>query len=319
MGQALAALALLVSAGAWAQAGAYPNRPVKIIVPSAPGGPADIILRTINARMADELKQPVVLEYRPGASGTIALNSVARSPADGYTLVLVSETHTAAESLYPKRGYSMEKDLAPVAMLASMPSVLVVNRNLPVKSVAELLALAKAQPGKLSFASGGNGNVYHLAAELMQQKANVRFLHVPYSQASTGRTDLLAGQVDMMFDALVSMQPQITAGTVRALAVTSAQRLPSLPGVPTIAEAGVPGYEMEIWFGLMAPPGVPPQVLNRLNEVISAAVQDKAVVAQFTAGAMTPLVATPQTFADLIRVSIGKWADVVKAGAVKVD
>ncbi|MBA2961416.1 MULTISPECIES: Bug family tripartite tricarboxylate transporter substrate binding protein [Ramlibacter] len=319
MGQALAALALLVSAGAWAQAGAYPNRPVKIIVPSAPGGPADIILRTINARMADELKQPVVLEYRPGASGTIALNSVARSPADGYTLVLVSETHTAAESLYPKRGYSMEKDLAPVAMLASMPSVLVVNKNLPVKSVAELLALAKAQPGKLSFASGGNGNVYHLAAELMQQKANVRFLHVPYSQASTGRTDLLAGQVDMMFDALVSMQPQITAGTVRALAVTSAQRLPSLPGVPTIAEAGVPGYEMEIWFGLMAPPGVSPQVLNRLNDVISAAVQDKAVVAQFTAGAMTPLVATPQTFADLIRVSIGKWADVVKAGAVKVD
>jgi tripartite-type tricarboxylate transporter receptor subunit TctC len=261
----------------------------------------------------------VVLEYRAGASGTIALNSVARSAPDGYTIVLVSETHTAGESLYPKRGYSMTKDLVPVAVLVNMPSVLVVNKNLPVKTVAELLAMARAQPGKLSFASGGNGNTYHLAAELMQQKADVRFTHVPYSQAGTGRTDLLSGQVDMMFDALISMQPHIASGGVRALAVTSPQRLPSLPSVPTVAESGVPGYEMEIWFGLMAPAGTPPAVLARLNDAVVASLQDKAVVDKLAAGALTPITATPAKFGEMIKISIDKWGEVIKAGAVKVD
>jgi tripartite-type tricarboxylate transporter receptor subunit TctC len=315
---ALGAVLAAAVAPAWSQ-GAFPNRPLKIIVPSGPGGPADIILRTINARMAELLGQPVVLENRAGASGTIGLNSVARSAPDGYSLVLVSETHTAAESLYPKRGYTMTQDLAPVAMLANMPSVLVVHKDLPVKTVADLLALAKAKPGKLSFASGGNGNTNHLAAELMQQKAGVKFLHVPYSQAGTGRTDLLSGQIDMMFDSLASMQPHIASGGVRAIAVTSAQRLPNLPNIPTIAEAGVAGYDMEIWFGVMGPAGMPAPVVQRLNEVISAAVQDKANVAALGAGALTPLVAPPAQFRDMIKVSIDKWAGVIKAGAVKVD
>jgi tripartite-type tricarboxylate transporter receptor subunit TctC len=315
----LAVVLVLACAPAFPQSGGFPNRPVKIIVPSAPGGPADIILRTINARMADNLGQPVVLEYRAGASGTIGLQSVARSAPDGYTIVLISETHTAGESLFPKRGYSMTKDLVPVSVLVNMPSVLVVNKNLPVKTVPELLALAKAQPGKLTFASGGNGNTYHLAAELMQQQAGVRMTHVPYSQANTGRTDLLAGQIDLMFDALISMQPHITSGAVRALAVTSPQRLPSLPSVPTLAESGVPGYEMEIFFGLMAPAGTPPAVLARLNDAVVASLQDKAVVAQLAAGALTPITASPAKFADMIKVSIDKWGEVIKTGGVKVE
>ena len=315
----LAVLLVLACAPAFPQAGAFPNKPVKIIVPSGPGGPADIILRTINARMAENLGQPVILEYRAGASGTIGLQSVARSAPDGYTIVLVSETHTAGESLFPKRGYTMTRDLVPVSVLVNMPSVLVVNKNLPVRNVAELLAMAKAQPGKLTFASGGNGNTYHLAAELMQQQAAVRMTHVPYSQAGTGRTDLLSGQIDLMFDALISMQPHIASGGVRALAVTSPQRLSSLPSVPTVAESGVPAYAMEIWFGLMAPSGTPPAVLARLNDAVTASLQDKAVVAQLAAGALTPITATPAKFSDMIRISIDKWADVIKTGGVKVE
>ena len=315
----LGAALVLASTPAFPNADGFPNRPVKIIVPSGPGGPADIILRTINAKMAEQLGQPVILEYRAGASGTIGLQSVARSAPDGYTIVLVSETHTAGESLFSKRGYTMTRDLVPVAVLVSMPSVLVVHKNLPVRTVPELLALAKAQPGKLAFASGGNGNTYHLAAELMQQKAGIRMTHVPYSQANTGRTDLLSGQVDLMFDALISMQPHITAGGVRPLAVTSPQRLPSLPQVPTVAEAGVPGYEMEIWFGLMAPAGTPAPALARLNQAVVASLQDRAVVAQLAGGALTPITATPAKFSEMIKVSIDKWAEVIKAGGVKVD
>ena len=318
-GRLLALGLVLACAPAFPQAGAFPTRPVKVIVPSGPGGPADIILRTLNARMAEHLGQPVILEYRPGASGTIGLQSVARSAPDGYTIVLVSETHTAGESLFPKRGYTMTRDLVPVSVLVNMPSVLVVTRNLPARNVAELLALAKAQPGKLTFASGGNGNTYHLAAELMQQQAGVRMTHVPYSQAGTGRTDLLSGQVDLMFDALISMQPHIQSGAVRALAVTSPQRLPSLPTVPTVAESGVPGYAMEIWFGLMAPAGTPPAVLARLNEAVVASLQDKAVVAQLAGGALTPITATSAKFNEMIRISIDKWAEVIKTGGVKVE
>lgn len=319
IGRALAAVLLLGSASAFPQAASFPSKPVKIIVPSGPGGPADIILRTLNAKMAEHLGQPVVLEHRPGASGTIGLNLVARSAPDGYTIVLVSETHTAAESLYSKRGYTMTLDLVPVSVLVNMPSVLVVNKNLPVKSVPELLALAKAQPDKLSFASGGNGNTYHLAVELMKQKAGVRLLHVPYSQAGIGRTDLLSGQIDLMFDSLISMQPHITSGGVRAIAVTSPQRLPGLPSVPTVSESGVPGYEMEIWFGLMAPAGTPPAALARINEAVVASLQDKAVVAQLAGGALTPITATPARFGEMIKISIDKWSGVIKAGGVKVE
>lgn len=287
---------------------AYPVRPIKVIIPSAPGGPADIIMRTINPKLSELLGQPVVLEYRTGASGTIGLNLAARAAPDGYTLVFVSETHSAAESLYPKRGYRMTKELIPVAPLVSQPRVLVVNKNLPVNSVPELLASAKANPGKLSFASGGNGNVYHLAAELMQTKAGVKLLHVPYSQAANGRTDLMSGQIDMMFDAVGAIMPQITAGTVRALAVTSSKRVPSMPNIPTLAEAGVPGYEFESWSGLMAPEGTPPDIIAKLNKAVSDSVLDKTVVGQFSQAAMVSRVENPATFGEWIKASIDKWS-----------
>ncbi len=315
----ISALIALASVGASAQTAAYPTRPIKIIVPSAPGGPADIIMRTINPKMTELLGQPVILEYRTGASGTIGLNLVARAAPDGYTLVFVSETHSAAESLYPKRGYSMTKELVPIAPLVSQPRVLVVRKNLPVNSVAELLASAKAQPGKLSFASGGTGNVYHLAAELLQNKTGVKLLHVPYSQAGTGRTDLMSGQIDMMFDAVGAIMPQIQSGAVRALAVTSAKRLASMPNVPTLAESGVTGYEFDSWSGLMAPEGTPPEIIAKLNKAVAESVMDKAVVNQFSQAAMVSRVESPVVFGEWIKSSIEKWTSVIGSADVKVN
>jgi tripartite-type tricarboxylate transporter receptor subunit TctC len=309
---ALTALALLGAPAASSQTASYPTRPIKIIVPSAPGGPADIIMRTINPKLAELLGQPVILEYRTGASGTIGLNQAARAAPDGYTLVFVSETHTAAESLYPKRGYKMTKDLTPIAPLVSQPRVLVVNKNLPVNSVQELLASAKAQPGKLSFASGGTGNVYHLAAELLQNQTGVKLLHVPYSQAGTGRTDLMSGQIDMMFDAVGAIMPQIQAGTVRALAVTSAKRTATMPNIPTLAESGVPGYEFESWSGLMAPEGTPPEIIAKLNKAVAESVMDKPVFSQFSQAAMVSRVESPAVFGEWIKTSIDKWTSLVR-------
>ena len=309
---AVTALTLLAAPAASAQTATFPTRPIKVIVPSAPGGPADIIMRTINPKLAELLGQPVIFEYRTGASGTIGLNLAARAAPDGYTLVFVSETHTAAESLYPKRGYTMTKDLIPIAPLVSQPRVLVVRKNLPVNSVQELLAYAKKNPGKLSFASGGTGNVYHLAAELLQNKTGVKLLHVPYSQAGTGRTDLMSGQIDMMFDAVGAIMPQIQAGAVRALAVTSAQRLGSMPNVPTLAESGVPGYEFESWSGLMAPEGTPPEIIAKLNKAVADSVMDKSIVSQFSLAAMVSRVETPAVFGDWIKTSIDKWTTLVR-------
>jgi len=314
--RASAVLTLASAASAFAQSASYPNRYIKVIVPSAPGGPADIIMRTITPKLNQLLGQSVVLEYRTGASGTIGLNLASRAAPDGYTLVFVSETHTAAETLYPKRGYSMTKDLVPVAPLVSQPRVLVVNKNVQAKTAQELIALAKAQPGKLSFASGGTGNVYHLAAELLQGQADIKLLHVPYSQAGNGRTDLVSGQIDMMFDAIGAIQPQIQSGAVRALAVTSTKRLAIMPDVPTLAEVGVSGYEFESVSGLMAPEGTPKEIIARLNQAISESLKDKDVAAQFTQAAMVPRMESPEVFGQWLSSSIQKWSKVLPANSV---
>ena len=242
-GLSLAAAALLAAAtGARGQgAGGYPNKPIKVIVPSAPGGVADILTRLIAPKMAERLGQPVIVDYRTGAAGTIGLNATARSAPDGYTLVFVSETHAAGETLYPKRGYSIQKELVPVAPIGNFPQVLVVNKNLPVTSLKELIDYARANPGKLSYGSGGVGNTYHMAMELLDQMAGIRMQHVPYSAAGTARTDLISGQIQLMFDTVGSMEQHINSGSVRALAMSSAQRFARMPNVPTVAEAGVPG------------------------------------------------------------------------------
>ena len=314
--------ATLITAGtgAWGQgAGALPTRPIKIIVPSAPGGVADILTRLIAPKLGERLGQVVVVDYRAGAAGTIGLNATARSAPDGSTLVFVSETHAAAESLYPKRGYNIQKDLVPVAPIGNFPQVLVVNRNLPVNSLKELIEYARANPDKLSYGSGGVGNTYHMAMELMNQMAGIRMQHVPYRSAGTARTDLISGQVQLMFDTVGSMEQHIQAGSVRALAMSSAQRFARMPNVPTVAEAGVPGYLFESWCGLMGPAGIPADIIARINESVAFAVQDKTIAAQFEVNGVVPRRASPQEFGGWIKTSIDKLAQVIKTGDIKAD
>lgn len=313
-----AAALTAASSGAWAQA-AFPNKPIKVIVPSAPGGVADILTRLIAPKMTEALGQPVVVEYRAGAAGTIGLNAVSKSPPDGYTLVFVSETHAAGESLYPKRGYNMQRDLMPVASIGNFPQVLVVNKNLPVNSIKELLDYARANPGKLTYGSGGVGNTYHMAMELLGQMANVKMQHIPYSAASTARTDLIGGQIQAMFDTIGSMEQHISAGTVKALAISSSQRYQRVASLPTIAEAGVPGYLFESWCGLMGPVGIPPAIAARINEAVNLALQDKAIAAQFEANGVVPRIASAQEFGGWIKTSVDKLAQVIKTGDIKVN
>jgi tripartite-type tricarboxylate transporter receptor subunit TctC len=307
------------SSSAWAQGAAFPNKPLKVTVPSAPGGVADILTRLIAPKISESLGQPVVVEYRAGAAGTIGLNAVARSAPDGYAMVFVSETHAAGESLYPKRGYNMQRDLVPIAPIGNFPQVLVVNKNLPVNTIKELLDYAKVNPNKLSYGSGGVGNTYHMAMELLCQMANVKMQHVPYSAASTARTDLIGGQIQLMFDTIGSMEQHINAGTVRALAISSSQRYPRVSHMPTIAEAGVPGYMFESWCGLMGPAGMPAAVIARINEAVNLALQDKTIAAQFEANGVVPRIATAQEFGGWIKTSVDKLAQVIKTGDIKVN
>ena len=320
-GLSMAGLALLAAGtGAWAQGAAgFPSKPIKVIVPSAPGGVADILMRLIGPKMAEKLGQPVIIDYRTGAAGTIGLNATARAAPDGYTLVFVSETHAAGETLYPKRGYSMQRELVPLAAIGNFPQVLVVNKNLPVSSLKELIDYARANPNKLSYGSGGVGNTYHMGMELMDQMAGIRMQHVPYSAAGTARTDLIAGQIQLMFDTVGSMEQHINTGAVRALAISSAQRFSRLPTVPTVSEAGVPGYLFESWCGLMGPAGIPADVIARINEAVGFAVQDKAIAAQFEANGVIPRRASPQEFGGWIKTSIDKLAQVIKTGDIKVE
>ena len=317
----LAGTALIAnSTGAWSHgSGAFPNQPIKIIVPSAPGGVADILTRLIAPKMGERLGQVVIIDYRTGAAGTIGLNATARSAPDGYTLVFVSETHAAAESLYSKRGYNIQKDLIPVAPIGNFAQVLVVNKNLQVTSLKELIAYAKANPDKLSYGSGGVGNTYHMAMELMNQMAGIKMLHVPYRAAGTARTDLISGQIQLMFDTVGSMEQHIQAGSVRALAVSSSQRFARIPNVPTVAEAGLPGYLFDSWCGLMGPAGIPQDIITRINESVALAVQDKVIAAQFDTNGVVPRRASPQEFGSWIKTSIDKLAQVVKTGDIKVD
>ena len=247
------------------------------------------------------------------------MNSVARSTPDGYSLVFVSETHAAGETLYPKRGYNMLRELVPVTPIGNFPQVLAVNKNLPVNSIKELIEYAKANPNKLSYGSGGVGNTYHMGMELMNQMAGIKMQHIPYSAASSARTDLISGQIQLMFDTVGSMEPHIKTGSVRALAISSSQRFPRLASVPTLDEAGVPGYLFESWCGLMGPAGMPAPVIAKINEAVTFALQDKQIQAQFEINGVIPRTGTPQEFGGWIKTSIEKLAQVIKVGDIKVD
>jgi len=297
----------------------YPTKPIKIVVPFAAGGPADIYARFLGARLTDALGQPVVVDDRPGAGSIIGTDLVAKSAPDGYTLLMMSNTHTVNETLIPNRQYQLMRDFVPVATVNYSDLVLVVHPSTGFTSLTELIRFAKANPGKLNYASSGPGTPYHMAGELFKAMAGVDIVHVPYKGSSGARTEVLGGQVQMMFDAVTTMSEHARTGRVVALGTTGKTRSPVLPNVPTISEAGVPGYEAVIWLGLMAPKGTPPQIVDRLNAEI-AKIQNRPEVRQewLSQGAV-PMVMTPEEFGRYLDEDIVKWARIVKISGAKPD
>jgi len=313
----VAIVAALGGAPAYAQD--YPTKPVKIIVPFAAGGPADVYARFLGQRLSDALGQPFVVEDRPGAGSLIGTDAVAKSAADGYTLLLMSNTQTVNESLIPNKPYQLMRDFAPVAPINYSDLVLVVHPSVGVSSLADLIKLAKASPGKLNYASSGPGTPYHMAGELFKAMAGVDIVHIPYKGSSGARTDVLGGQVQMMFDAVTTMSEHARAGSVKALATTGKARSSVLPSVPTMSEAGVTGYEAVIWLGLIAPKNTPPPIVARLNAEITKIVSRPEVRAEWAKQGATAMVMTPEEFGRYLGEDIAKWERIVKISGAKPD
>jgi tripartite-type tricarboxylate transporter receptor subunit TctC len=315
----IALLALIASAAAGqAFAQAYPSKTVRIIVPFAAGGPADIYARYLGQRLQEPLGQSFVVDDRPGAGSIIGTEFVAKSPADGYTLLLMSNTHTINESLVARKPFTLMKDFVPVAPI-NYSDLVVVHPSVPVKNVKELIALAKAKPRGLNYASSGTGTPYHLAGELFKSMTGVDIVHVPYKGSSEARTGVMGGQVELMFDAITTMTPIIRGGRVRALGTTGLKRSSVLPEVPTVSEAGVRGYESPIWIGIMAPAGTPKPVIDRLNAEISKIVARPDVKKTWNEQGAEPMSMTAGEFEKYLNNDIAKWAKVVKASGARAD
>ena len=311
--QALAVALLIVAVvGSQALAQDYPSRPVKIIVPFGPGGPADVTARQIGSILQENFGQPFVIENRTGAGGVIGTIEVAKSAPDGYTLLMMSNTQTANESLVPQRKYELMRDLAPIAPVNYSDLVIVVHPSVPANTLQEFIALAKSQPGKLNYASSGQGTPYHMAGELFKATAGIDVIHVPYRNSGEARSGVIGGQVQMMIDAVPAMAPNIAENQVRALATTGQTRSTVLPKVPTAIEAGVAGYEATIWLGLMAPAGTPKPIVERINAAVSAAVKRPDVVQLWYGQGALPMSMSPEEFDRFLRADIVKWAEVVK-------
>ena len=306
-------------AAAPAPAQDYPSRPVKIIVPFDAGGPADVFARFLAQRLQETMGQPFVVEDRPGAGSLIGTEAVAKSPPDGYTLLVMSNTQTVNESLVPNKPYALMKDFTPVAPINYSDLVLVVNPAVPVTNVADLIKLAKAKPGGLNYASSGTGTPYHMAGELFKAMAGVDIVHVPYKGSGGARTGVLGGQVEMMFDAVTTMSENVKAGKVKALGTTGKTPSPVLPGVPTIAEAGVPGYEAVIWLGVIAPKNTPREIVNRLNAEITKIANNPETRAEWSKRGAVPMMMTPDEFSRFLTDDIAKWERIVKISGAKPD
>ncbi|MGY3587801.1 tripartite-type tricarboxylate transporter receptor subunit TctC [Bradyrhizobium sp. USDA 4341] len=308
----VAALLIVSMSGSHADAEDYPARPVRIIVPFGPGGPADVVARQIGSILQENLGQPFVVENRTGAGGVIGTLEAAKAPADGYTLLVMSNTQTANESLVPQRKYELMRDLTPVATLNTSDLVIVVHPAVPARTLQEFIALAKAEPGKLNYASSGQGTPYHMAGELFKATAGINIVHVPYRNSGEARSGVIGGQVQMMIDAVPAMAPNVAENQVRALATTGKTRSAVLSSVPTVIEAGVSGYEATIWLGLMAPAGTPKPIIEKLNTAVNAAVRRPEVEKFWAEQGAVPMTMTPDAFDKFLRADIVKWADVVK-------
>jgi len=315
---ALGALFACIAIGASAQA--YPTRPIRLVVPFPAAGTTDILARAAAQKLTEAFGQAVVVDNRPGAGGNIGSDLVAKSAPDGYTLLMGTVgTHAINPSLYSKMPYDHIKDFVPVVLVAGVPNVLVVNPALPVNSVADLIKLAKDKPGTINFASSGSGTSIHLSGELFKTMAGVDMMHVPYKGSSPALTDLIGGQVQIMFDNLPSSLPQIKGGKLRAVAVTSMKRAPALPDVPTINESGLPGFEASSWFGILAPAGTPAPIVARINAEVNKWLQSADAREKLLGQGAEAAGGSPEQFAAYIRSETEKWAKVVKASGAKVD
>jgi len=302
---------------AWSQS--YPSHPVRIIVPFAAGGPADIYARVVGQRLQEALGQAFVVEDRPGGGSVVGTDAVAKSAPDGYTLLMMSNTHTVNESLISNKPFQLLRDFVPVAPVNYSDLVLVVHPSVRANTLKELIALAKSKPHVLNYASSGPGTPYHMAGELFKAMAGLDIVHVPYKGSSGARTDVLGGQVQMMFDAITTMAPNVRAGKLKALGTTGKVRSPVLPEVPTVAEAGVPGYEAVIWLGIMAPAGTPKPIVERLNAEIRKIVHSPEIKEAWAKQGAAPMSMSTEEFGQYLREDIAKWANIVKISGAKVD
>ena len=323
----VAALVILAAAASIAPVAAqttdpakdYPARPIRIIAPFGPGGPGDIFSRQLAQYLAELLKQSVYVENRAGAASIIGADVAAKSAPDGYTLLTVSNTLTTNETLFPDRPYVLMRDFVPVAGLNYSELMMVVHPAVPARTLGEFIALAKAKPGALNYGSAGIGTPYHMAGELLKTMAGIDILHVPHRAAGDARSAVIAGHVEMMFDAITTMAPNVQAAQVRALGTTGQARSKALPDVPTIAEAGLPGYEATIWLGIMAPAGTPSEIIDKLNAEIGKAVNRSDVKQAWVAQGTEPMLMKPSEFDAYLRKDIEKWAQVVKFSGAKLE
>jgi tripartite-type tricarboxylate transporter receptor subunit TctC len=307
----------LTSTGATA---AWPDRPVTIVAPSTPGDAPDVIARALAQRLGESLGQPVVVENKPGAGGVVGSEYAAHRPADGYTLIMGNAgSHGINAALYAKLAYDPVKDFAPVALVSTAPNLMVVTPSLPVSTVAEFIAYAKANPGKIAYASGGNGSSAHLSAELFKMMTGIEITHVPYKGATPAITDVMAGNAQVFIGNLPPILPQVKAGRLRPLGVTTLARSPELPDVPTIAEAGVPGYETVAWFGVFAPAATPKEIVQALAGAIQRAARDGDMRKRLHEQGAEPVGSTPEQFAAFMRAEIARWTEVVKVSGAKAD
>ena len=317
--RALAALLLGCLPLMAAAQGAYPHKPIRMIVPYPPGGPTDVLGRIVAQKLSESLGQQVVVENRPGASGMIGAELVAKAAPDGYTLLTNASIHVINPSLYPKMNFDALRDFAPVSLIAQVPLILVVNPGLPVKSVQELIALGKAEPNRLNFGSSGNAAAPHLAGESFKIATGIQMQHVPYKGSAPALTDLIGGQVQLIFDSMPSAMPHVKSGKIRALAVTTAKRSPTVPDLPTIAESGVPGFDISTWYGVWAPAGTPKDIVNKVSAEIAKALQQPAVRERLAALGAEPVGNTPEEFAAYCQSELAKWSKIVRESGAKAD
>ena len=314
------AAAMLLAAAIDVSAQPYPNRPVRMIVPFPPGGSTDIVARVIAQKLSERLGQQVVVDNRGGAGGIIGMDLVAKAAPDGYTVLMdTSITHTVGVSLYSKLPYNVLTDFAPVSMAASVPLLMAIHPSVPAKSVKELIAHAKANPGKLNYSSPGNGTSGHLAAEMFKSIAGVDIVHVPYKGGGPAVTDLIAGQVQLIIISAVAVLPHVKSGKLRALAITSTARAPNLPDIPTVAESGVAGYDVVLWYGMFVPRNTPRAIVMRLNQEVVALVQTAEFRERLASEGGRAVGNTPEEFDKIVRQDVAKWAQVVKQAGIKVD